>query len=94
MLGKICLYISFIFSVVFISSCNYAKDSSDTKRILFVGDLLLDRGVRERIEYRGIDNLFHSTIDSVFSFNDVVVANLECPVTEIEAPINKKYIFL
>jgi len=62
-------------------------------KLLFVGDLLLDRGVHERIERTGIESLFTQSIDSVFSENDIVVANLECPATIIEEPINKKYIF-
>ena len=67
--------------------------NQETIKLLFVGDLLLDRGVRERIEHAGIESLFTNSIDSVFSENDIVVANLECPATEIEEPINKKYIF-
>ncbi|WP_219011478.1 CapA family protein [Aquimarina litoralis] len=70
------------------SACN-----SDETTVVFVGDLLLDRGVRTRIEHLGMDNLFHSSIDSVFTESDIVVANLECPATSINAPINKKFIF-
>ncbi len=79
--------------IVLITSCNFSKKELDQKRIVFVGDLLLDRGVRQRIEHLGIDNLFHKTIDSVFSESDIVIANLECPATNIKEPINKKYIF-
>ena len=65
----------------------------DTLTITFTGDLLLDRGVRERIEHRGIDNLFSPFVDSVFQSSDLVVANLECPATKIVQPNFKRYIF-
>ena len=65
----------------------------ETVKLLFVGDLLLDRGVRERIDYAGVESLFSNSVDSIFSNNDIVVANLECPATTIEEPIYKKYIF-
>ncbi|MEW7291206.1 CapA family protein [Aquimarina sp. 2304DJ70-9] len=82
-----------LLTVMFIVSCDFSKKEIDKKRIIFVGDLLLDRGVRERIEHLGIGDLFHATIDSVFAESDIVIANLECPATKIEEPINKKYIF-
>jgi len=65
----------------------------DTLTITFIGDLLLDRGVRERIKYRGIDNLFSPFVDSVFQSSDLVVANLECPATKIVQPNFKRFIF-
>ena len=65
----------------------------DTLTITFTGDLLLDRGVRERIAHRGIDNLFSPFVDSVFHSSDLVVANLECPATKIVQPNFKRYIF-
>ncbi|WP_299439678.1 CapA family protein [uncultured Aquimarina sp.] len=62
-------------------------------RIIFTGDLLLDRGVREKIKHKGMDDLFHESIDAIFLSNDIVVANLECPATKIKEPIHKKFIF-
>jgi poly-gamma-glutamate capsule biosynthesis protein CapA/YwtB (metallophosphatase superfamily) len=84
----------FILALVIFSSCQSKIERTETKKIVFVGDLLLDRGVRERIEHLGIESLFHRTVDSVFSSYDIVVANLECPATKIEEPISKKYIFI
>ena len=75
-----------------LSSCEDLKNR-EPKTIIFVGDLLLDRGVRERIEHFGIDHLFRPELDSLFKSADVVIANLECPATLIEAPINKQFIF-
>ena len=57
------------------------------------GDILLDRGVRRAIDREGIDALFAPAIDSVFKKADVVVGNLECPATKINAPVFKQYIF-
>jgi len=94
------LKIFVLFSLVLASCSNSVSESSKEEigltgnlKLVFVGDLLLDRGVRERIEYKGIESLFSRSVDSVFFNSDIVVANLECPATLIEAPINKKYIF-
>ena len=66
---------------------------SDSLTITFTGDLLLDRGIREVINHRGVDHLFSPYVDSVFQSSDLVVANLECPVTKIVQPMYKQYIF-
>ena len=51
----------------------------DTLHIVVAGDLLLDRGVRQRIAQVGVDGLFTPSIDSLFLASDYVIANLECP---------------
>ena len=61
--------------------------------ILFTGDILLDRGVREVINHRGVDYLFTQEVDSLFASCDYVVANLECPATTIRQPDFKRYVF-
>ena len=61
--------------------------------ITLTGDILLDRGVRQVVEQKGIDQLFSPGIDSVFQTSDAVVGNLECPATKIHAPVFKRYIF-
>ncbi|MBQ8716095.1 MAG: CapA family protein [Prevotella sp.] len=67
--------------------------ASDTLSITFTGDLLLDRGVRQYVEHRGIDYVFSPFVDSVFQSSDLVVANLECPATKIKQPAYKQFIF-
>lgn len=67
--------------------------ASDTLTITFTGDILLDRGVRQCIEHRGIDYLFSPFVDSVFQSSHLVVGNLECPATKIKQPAYKQYIF-
>lgn len=57
-----------------------------------VGDLLLDRGVRAEIGRSGAHRLFDG-VRPLFRTADAVIANLECPVTEQHAPLEKKYVF-
>ena len=69
------------------------KETNDTLHIVITGDLLLDRGVREKINMVGVDALFSPTIDSLFHSSDYVIANLECPVTKIRERVFKRFIF-
>lgn len=62
-------------------------------QVVFTGDLLLDRGVRRVIEHRGADAIFSHSIDSLFHSADAVVANLECPVTNVKSPLFKRFVF-
>ena len=72
-----------------------AIHASDTLTVTFTGDVLLDRGVRSTIaRHHGDANcLFSSSVDSVFARSQFVVANLECPVTEIKSPALKNFVF-
>ena len=72
---------------------NVSAFSADTLNIVFTGDILLDRGVRRVINRHGVDHLFSDGIDSVFHSAQIVVGNLECPVTKIHAPVFKQFIF-
>ena len=58
-----------------------ACGSAQQARILVVGDLMLDRDVRQAIARHGADWPF-AEIAPVFSGHDLVVANLEGPLTE------------
>ena len=70
-----------------------AATPPDTLRVAFVGDVMLDRGVRQSIERHGVDALFAPEIDSLFRCCGRVVANLECPATRIRRPVHKRFIF-
>lgn len=83
--------ISTVLAVSLMSSVS--AQNADTLDILFTGDILLDRGVRQVIEHHGVDHLFSDGIDSVFRSAQLVVGNLECPATKIEAPVFKRFIF-
>ena len=61
--------------------------------IILTGDIMLDRGVRRVIERYGADHLFTAGVDSIFREAQVVVGNLECPATRIQAPVFKQFIF-
>ena len=61
--------------------------------VVLTGDILLYRGVWQVIERRGADHLFSPGVDSVLCSAQVVVGNLECPATKIEAPVFKRFIF-
>lgn len=77
----------------------YGSNKHETHRpqkhttIIFTGDILLDRGVRQVIERHGADHLFSRDVDSVLRQSQVVVGNLECPATHIKAPVQKRFIF-
>ena len=69
------------------------RNSTDTLTVVFTGDILLDRGVRQCIGHGSADRLFSLGIDSLFRTADLVVGNLECPATKIVQPVFKRYIF-
>ena len=83
------------FSIVLAVSMmlSVSAQSADTLTVVLTGDMLLDRGVRQVINRHGVDHLFSNGIDSVFREAQIVVGNLECPATKIEAPIFKQFIF-
>ena len=74
-------------------SLNISAWHADTLNVVLTGDILLDRGVRQVINHHGVDHLFSDGIDSVFRSAQIVVGNLECPATKIEAPVFKRFIF-
>ncbi len=61
--------------------------------LIFTGDVLLDRGVRQVIERKGADCLFTEAVDSLFRSAQAVVGNLECPATKILSPAHKHFVF-
>ena len=60
--------------------------------IVFAGDVLLDRGIAPIIRRHGVEYLFRD-VSPVFHCADFTIVNLECPITDIDAPLMKKYIF-
>ncbi len=79
----------FIIVILSVAMC-FGQDSLS---IAFTGDILLDRGVRKRIEHHGIEVIFSHSIDSVLSSCNLAVGNLECPATKIYQPTYKRFIF-
>ena len=77
-----------------VSACHAdILDNDSTLTVVLTGDILLDRGVRRVIEHHGVGHLFSDGVDSVFQSAQVVIGNLECPATKIQAPVFKRYIF-
>lgn len=64
----------------------------DGVTIVFAGDVLLDRGIAPIIKRHGVEYLFRD-VSPFFHNADFTVVNLECPITNIDAPLMKKYIF-
>ena len=87
--SSIVLVVSLLLSVL----PTYGSTEDSTLTVVLTGDILLDRGVRQTIEHRGVDHLFSDGIDSVVHAAQLVVGNLECPATKIEAPVFKRFIF-
>ncbi len=68
---------------------NFCHDYEKVKTIIMVGDLMLDRGIKELIMKNGLYYPFQK-INRLLKGVDLVVGNLEGPVVEIppESPIN------
>lgn len=65
-------------------------------KLLFGGDILLDRGVRIEIEKNGVVALFDSLkpiFEEYQSESNFILANLECPLTDENSPIPKRFSF-
>lgn len=56
------------------------------------GDVMLDRGVRRKIEKEGLDYPF-ALVAGYFQSKDIVFCNLECPISSIGNPLDKYYTF-
>lgn len=77
-------------ALLMLAACQHP--SEECLSIAFTGDVLLDRGVRQQIQKKGIEPLFES-VAPLFHSVDATVINLECPVTSVCSPLHKKYIF-
>jgi len=84
------LYILFGLISVLFAGCNGKKESLT---IVFAGDLMLDRGTRELIEVKGVDDLFEN-VHNVTGSSDFTVANLECAACDTTCKaVDKKFNF-
>lgn len=82
-----------LFFALLVAWLPVSANAADSLTVVFTGDLLLGRDVGRMAKWRGADWLFTPYVDSVFASSDVVVANLECPSTTIQAPLNKRFVF-
>lgn len=82
----VALYLS---TMLFLSCSNDKKEL----KILFAGDLMLDRGVRNHIEKKGMNYLFED-IKPLFKSSDIVIVNFECVASNASlSPTKKKFTF-
>src|SRR3989344_4502817 len=90
-----------IFVLIIIFSAFYSYEKEKGAQILFVGDMNFDRYIRQVGEKKGEDFIF-SCISNFLKDADVVVGNLEGPITEnasvsmgseIESPENYVFTF-
>jgi len=67
---------------------------SDRKiEIVFGGDVMLDRGIRNEIDKKGLRFLLDD-ISPVFKSADFGIVNLECPIDSVATPLTKQFVFL
>ena len=91
--------ISFYFLCLLLNfACQSKKNNQEDKpiKLLFGGDILLDRGVRVEIDKKGLVSLFDSLkpiFDEYTAENNFILANLECPLTDQNTPIPKRFSF-
>ena len=71
----------------------FSQQTEKELAVAFTGDILLDRGVRRQIVEQGVESLFTPRMDSLLHSMDFVVGNLECPATEVRAPLFKRFVF-
>lgn len=67
-----------------VKGLNAILSSQKEVSILFVGDLMFDRYIRQVAEKRGNDFIFEK-VTELLKNNDLVVANLEGPITDNES---------
>jgi poly-gamma-glutamate capsule biosynthesis protein CapA/YwtB (metallophosphatase superfamily) len=60
--------------------------------VIFGGDVMLDRGIRVQINRNGMAYFTDGLVPEI-SKADYAIVNLECPVTDVVAPLTKKYVF-
>lgn len=70
-----------------------AGEPTDELTVCFTGDVLLDRGVRREIQRRGSVDSLLAAVAPIFRSADATVINLECPLTDRDSPVHKRYIF-
>ncbi len=86
--ATICFCIVLKYSDIFsdtnseITNTGYSIKESDYVRILFVGDLMFDRGIRYYAEKNGGNDFIFSEISPLLLGQSIVVANLEGPITD------------
>lgn len=87
-IAGIAIVISAFLVPVFITDSNFSPREKKREEItlLFTGDMMFDRGVRSTINTKGFDTVFGDA-KKIFADADLVVANLEGPITSLPSKI-------
>jgi hypothetical protein len=85
---KIGMLLLFLF--LFTTSKSFGQ--TDTLKVCFTGDVMLDRNVEQKINAQGFSYL-SNPLNLVLCEYPYRVINLECPITTAVNPIDKKYNF-
>ncbi len=87
-IASMAIVISAFFVPVFITEDGFSLSEIKKKEItlLFTGDMMFDRGVRRTINTKGFDTVFGDA-KKIFADADLVVANLEGPITSSPSKI-------
>ena len=91
--ASFCRSVLMVLCLTFSFAGGVQAQPADTLSVVFTGDVLLDRGVRKRIEYLGLSNLVGPKLQQIFNQSHFVVGNLECPATKINQPVFKRFVF-
>lgn len=92
-IGRLWRSVLVLLCLAFFSHSGVKAQSADSLTVVFTGDILLDRGVRKRIEYLGLNNLVGPKLQQLFKQSHYIVGNLECPATKIKQPVFKRFVF-
>ena len=69
-------------------------EKPDTARLIFVGDIMLDRGVKSSV-YRNFDNDYARLFDhlDILTEGDLVFGNLEGPISDVGRNVGSRFSF-
>ena len=83
------IIISFVIITLVSIATGKIMEANKEVKMTFVGDILLSRGVGEKINVEGYEYPYKH-VKNVFENKDVVFGNLECPIYDERDPVYKK----
>jgi hypothetical protein len=85
-------YLAALAGILFALSLAGPATAERTVTLVAVGDILLDRGVGEKMEREGVDYPFRA-VTGILKGADIAVGNLECPLSEAGIKVKKPFSF-
>lgn len=88
------LFLLFVLWTIAFSGYQTALSEQKSNRVTFcaVGDILMDRGIKNMMRKYGWDYPFRAAADFIRQF-DIAFCNLEGPISNNGAPVDKRYVF-